>query len=108
MAAAPVPPVPASSVVPQSALSELARMVDAHIAPSRTFTDLRRNPSCCPLAPNFHLLAAPFRDEQAGRVRTITRNSKVKRSAAMVPVWYLVYKSVGAEMAAAFSSGHVA
>jgi hypothetical protein len=42
MAAAPV--LPASSPTPESApLSEGARIVDAFIAPSKTFTDLRRN-----------------------------------------------------------------
>jgi small-conductance mechanosensitive channel len=45
MAAAPVPP-PAPSIVPESApLSEGVRIVDTFIAPSKTFTDLRRNAS---------------------------------------------------------------
>lgn len=42
MAALPVPPVP----VPEpAALSEGARLIDTFIAPSKTFTDLRRNSS---------------------------------------------------------------
>jgi hypothetical protein len=42
MAAAPVPPV--STPVPESApLSEGARIIDTFIAPSKTFTDLRRS-----------------------------------------------------------------
>jgi hypothetical protein len=46
MAAAPVPPAPAPSIVPESApLSEGARIVNTFIAPTRTFTDLRRNAS---------------------------------------------------------------
>ena len=44
MAAAPVPP--ASPAIPaQTPLSEPARIVDTFIAPSKTFTDLRRNAS---------------------------------------------------------------
>jgi hypothetical protein len=46
MAAAPLPPPVSPSVVPQAApLSEGARIVDTFIAPSKTFTDLRRNAS---------------------------------------------------------------
>jgi Yip1 domain len=40
MAAAPVPPTPASQPAP---LSQGARIVDTFIAPSKTFTDLRRS-----------------------------------------------------------------
>jgi len=42
MAAAPLPPQPATSPEP-APLSEGARIVNAFIAPSKTFTDLRRN-----------------------------------------------------------------
>jgi Yip1-like protein len=42
MAAAPVPPI-SSAPVPQPALSEPARIVNTFIAPSKTFTDLRRS-----------------------------------------------------------------
>lgn len=46
MAAAPVPPLPLSAPAPESAsLSEAARIIDTFIAPSKTFTDLRRNAS---------------------------------------------------------------
>jgi Yip1 domain len=46
MAAAPLSPTPAPSVVPESApLSEGARIVDTFIAPSKTFTDLGHNAS---------------------------------------------------------------
>jgi len=43
MAAAPLPPVSAPTPEPQ--LSEGARIIDTFIAPSKTFTDLRRNAS---------------------------------------------------------------
>jgi len=44
MAAAPVPPVSTSVTTPELApLSEGARIVDTFIAPSKTFTDLRRS-----------------------------------------------------------------
>lgn len=46
MAAAPVPPVSASVPAPEPApLSQGARIIDTFIAPSKTFTDLRRNAS---------------------------------------------------------------
>jgi hypothetical protein len=46
MAAAPLPPVPASSPSAEAApLSQGARIIDTFIAPSKTFTDLRRNAS---------------------------------------------------------------
>jgi Yip1 domain len=46
MAADPVPPVSASVPAPEPAsLSEGARIIDTFIAPSKTFTDLRRNAS---------------------------------------------------------------
>jgi hypothetical protein len=46
MAAAPVPPVASASGTPEPApLSEGARLIDTFIAPSKTFTDLRRNAS---------------------------------------------------------------
>ena len=46
MAAAPIPPTPVASVDSESPhLSEGARIVDTFIAPSKTFTDLRRNAS---------------------------------------------------------------
>lgn len=46
MAAAPVPPVSAPLPAPGSApLSEGARIINTFIAPSKTFTDLRRNAS---------------------------------------------------------------
>jgi Yip1-like protein len=46
MAAAPVPQSPSPAVIPESApLSEGGRIVDTFIAPSKTFTDLRRNAS---------------------------------------------------------------
>jgi len=46
MAAAPVPPTPGPSIVPDAPpLSEGARIVDTFIAPSKTFIDLRRNSS---------------------------------------------------------------
>ena len=46
MAASPLPPTPASVPASESApLSEGARIVDTFIAPSKTFTDLRRNAS---------------------------------------------------------------
>ncbi|HEY4903098.1 MAG TPA: YIP1 family protein [Candidatus Sulfotelmatobacter sp.] len=44
MAAAPLPPIPTSGPTPGTApLSEGARIVDTFIAPSKTFTDLRRS-----------------------------------------------------------------
>jgi hypothetical protein len=46
MAAAPLPPVSASTPAPGPApLSQGARIIDTFIAPSKTFTDLRRNAS---------------------------------------------------------------
>jgi hypothetical protein len=46
MAAAPLPPVSAPVPAPEAAsLSEGARIIDTFIAPSKTFTDLRRNAS---------------------------------------------------------------
>jgi hypothetical protein len=46
MAAAPLPPLSAPMPAPEAApLSEGARIVDTFIAPSKTFTDLRRNAS---------------------------------------------------------------
>ncbi len=45
MSAAPVLPIPPSSPINSAALSEGARIVDTFIAPSKTFTDLRRNAS---------------------------------------------------------------
>jgi hypothetical protein len=46
MAAAPVPPAVVPAPTPELApLSEAARIVDTFIAPSKTFTDLRRNAS---------------------------------------------------------------
>lgn len=43
MATAPLPPVPVSVPEPQPALSQIARIVDTFIAPSKAFTDLRRS-----------------------------------------------------------------
>jgi len=46
MAAAPLPPPPLSAPLPGPApLSEGSRLIDTFIAPSKTFTDLRRNAS---------------------------------------------------------------
>jgi hypothetical protein len=46
MAAAPLPPVPTPAPAPQPAsLSEGARILNTFIAPSKTFTDLKRNAS---------------------------------------------------------------
>jgi len=45
MTAAPVLPVPPPSPIDSAPLSEGARIVDTFIAPSKTFTDLRRNAS---------------------------------------------------------------
>jgi Yip1 domain len=45
MAAAPVPPASAASTPEPAPLSEGARIIDTFIAPSKTFTDLRRNAS---------------------------------------------------------------
>jgi hypothetical protein len=46
MAAAPLPPLTSSANTPEAApLSEGARSVNTFIAPSKTFTDLRRNAS---------------------------------------------------------------
>jgi Yip1 domain len=45
MAVAPLPPVPAAPVPEPPPMSEGARIVDTFIAPSKTFTDLRRNAS---------------------------------------------------------------
>jgi hypothetical protein len=46
MAAAPVPPISPLSSVPEPApLSQVARIVNTYIAPSKTFTDLRRDAS---------------------------------------------------------------
>jgi hypothetical protein len=46
MAAAPLPPVSTIPVVPEGKpLSEGERIIDTYIAPSKTFTDLRRNAS---------------------------------------------------------------
>jgi Yip1 domain len=44
MAAAPVPPLPTSDAAP-APLSQGARIIDTFIAPSKTFTDLRRSAS---------------------------------------------------------------
>jgi Yip1 domain len=44
MAAAPLPPVPTdSAAVAPAAMSEAARIIDTFVAPSKTFTDLRRS-----------------------------------------------------------------
>ncbi|MGA8432174.1 MAG: YIP1 family protein [Candidatus Sulfotelmatobacter sp.] len=44
MAAAPLPPIPAPSATPEVVpLSQAARIIDTFIAPSKTFTDLRRS-----------------------------------------------------------------
>jgi hypothetical protein len=44
MAAAPLPPLPATVPAPENAgLSQGARIIDTFIAPSKTFTDLRRS-----------------------------------------------------------------
>jgi len=46
MAAAPLPPASVAVPVPETpALSEVARIVNTFVAPSKTFTDLRRNAS---------------------------------------------------------------
>jgi len=45
MAAAPVLPTSSAPDAPPATLSEGARIIDAFIAPSKTFTDLRRNAS---------------------------------------------------------------
>ena len=46
MAAVPTPPVPSAPAAPAApALSEGARIIDTFIAPSKTFTDLRRSAS---------------------------------------------------------------
>jgi hypothetical protein len=46
MAVAPLPPLPASGPAPEAApLSEGARIVNTFVAPSKTFTDLRRSAS---------------------------------------------------------------
>jgi hypothetical protein len=45
MAAAPLPPPSAPAPTPEPALSEGARIVNTFIAPSKTFTDLRRSAS---------------------------------------------------------------
>jgi len=45
MAVAPLPPVSSSPVPAPAPLSEGARIIDTFIAPSKTFTDLRRNAS---------------------------------------------------------------
>jgi hypothetical protein len=45
MAAAPLPPVPAPPPAPEAAMSQGARIVNTFIAPSKTFTDLRRSAS---------------------------------------------------------------
>src|ERR1700676_1857987 len=46
MAAAPLPPMSADAPSPETApLSEGARIINTFIAPSKTFTDLRRNAS---------------------------------------------------------------
>ncbi|MGC1652293.1 MAG: hypothetical protein WA722_05685, partial [Candidatus Sulfotelmatobacter sp.] len=46
MAAAPLPPLPQPAPAPEpGSLSEGARIVNTFIAPSKTFTDLRRNAS---------------------------------------------------------------
>src|ERR1700726_5086778 len=46
MAAAPLPPISADMPSPEAAaLSEGARIINTFIAPSKTFTDLRRNAS---------------------------------------------------------------
>jgi hypothetical protein len=43
MAAAPVPPMPVPGAPPEAPLSQTARIVNTFIAPSKTFTDLRRS-----------------------------------------------------------------
>src|SRR5256885_921789 len=45
MAIAPLPPVSSSPSPVPTAMSEGARIVDTFVAPSKTFTDLRRNAS---------------------------------------------------------------
>ena len=46
MTSTPTPPPPASPAAPETpALSEGARLIDTFIAPSKTFTDIRRNAS---------------------------------------------------------------
>src|SRR5947199_9112343 len=45
MAVAPLPPVSSSPIAAPAPLSEGARIVDTFIAPSKTFTDLRRSAS---------------------------------------------------------------
>jgi hypothetical protein len=45
MAAAPLPPPPPISAPEPAGLSEGARIIDTFIAPSKTFTDIRRNAS---------------------------------------------------------------
>ena len=45
MAIAPLPPVSSSPSPAPTAMSEGARIVDTFVAPSKTFTDLRRNAS---------------------------------------------------------------
>jgi hypothetical protein len=45
MAAAPLPPLSENVSAPETPLSEGARIIDTFIAPSKTFTDLRRNAS---------------------------------------------------------------
>lgn len=45
MAAAPISPTPISTNPESAPLSEGARILDTFITPSKTFTDLRRNPS---------------------------------------------------------------
>src|SRR3954462_4870077 len=45
MAIAPLPPVSSSPSPVPTAMSEGARIIDTFVAPSKTFTDLRRNAS---------------------------------------------------------------
>lgn len=45
MAVAPLPPIPAAPVPAPPPMSEGARIVNTFVAPSKTFTDLRRNAS---------------------------------------------------------------
>jgi hypothetical protein len=85
MAAAPLPPVSVPAPTPEPApLSQGARIVDTFIAPSKTFTDLRRNASWWGpwlLISIFALLFVYSMDRQIG-FEQISRNEVAHSSRA--------------------------
>jgi hypothetical protein len=84
MAAAPLPPPSAQAPTPEPALSEGARIINTFIAPSKTFTDLRRSASWWGpwlLISIFSLLFIYSMDRQIG-FEQISRNEIAHSSRA--------------------------